>query len=93
MIVLLGPYNLITASCQTFSDEFLKQLGSSGYMTYVKTAAVVSGLVGVAVGIIGIAAALYYSGSSSKDKENVYDDDDDEYEEYDEYVDDDEYDE
>ena len=42
----LGPYNLVTASCQTFSDEFLKQLGSSGYMTYVKTAAAVVGVVG-----------------------------------------------
>ena len=75
MIILLGPYNLITASCQTFSDEFLKQLGSSGYMTYMKTAttaAVVAAVVGVAVGIIGVAAA-WLSGPS-KDKE------DDEYE-------------
>ena len=30
----LGPYNLITASCQSFASNFLKQLGSLGYMTY-----------------------------------------------------------
>ena len=52
---LLGPYNLITASCQTFSDKFLKQLGSGGYMTYVKagmTAAVVAGLVAAGAGLL-----------------------------------------
>ena len=58
MIILLGPYNLITASCQTFSDEFLKQLGSGGYMTHVKTATVAAGVVGVAVGIVAAIAAL-----------------------------------
>ena len=45
----MGSYNLITSSCQNFCDEFLKQLGSSGYWTYVKVgvaAAVVGGLIG-----------------------------------------------
>lgn len=45
----MGSYNLITSSCQNFCDEFLKQLGSGGYWTYVKVgvaAAVVGGLIG-----------------------------------------------
>ena len=45
----MGRYHLITSSCQNFCDEFLKQLGSSGYWTYVKVgvaAAVVGGLIG-----------------------------------------------
>ena len=79
MIILLGPYNLITANCQTFSDEFLKQLGSGGYMTYVKTAktiGVVSGIVGaIAIGIAGVAAGLLWS---SKKNEEAYDEEDDE---------------
>lgn len=56
---LLGPYNLITASCQTFSDEFLKELGASGYMTYVKTATV--GAAGAAVaGVVAVGIGLLY---------------------------------
>ena len=56
MIRLLGPYNLISASCQTFSDEFLKKLGSGGYMTYVKTAKTVAAVAGVVAAGVG----LYY---------------------------------
>lgn len=82
VIFVLGPYNLISASCQTYIDEFLKQLGSSGYMMYVKTAktaAVVGGIVGIAVGIVGVAAALF-SGSLK----DAYDKGSNEYEEDDE---------
>ena len=64
---LLGPYNLITASSQTFSDEFLKELGSSGYMTYVKTStttAAVGGVIGAAAGL------LYWLNLSSDKKED-----------------------
>ena len=85
MIILLGPYNLVTASCQTFSDEFLKQLGSGGYMTHVKmatAAAVAAGVVGVAVGIVAATAALF--SWSSKGDQDAYDEEDDEYEEDDE---------
>ena len=63
---LLGPYNLITASCQTFSDEFLKQLGSSGYMTYVKSAATAAAV----VGLIGAAAGVFYWLSSGDKKDD-----------------------
>ena len=45
----MGSYNLITSSCQNFCDEFLKQISSRGYWTYVKVgvaAAVVGGLIG-----------------------------------------------
>ena len=63
---LLGPYNLITASCQTFSDEFLKQLGSGGYMTHVKTATVAAGVVGVAFRIVAAVAALFSWSSKLK---------------------------
>ena len=66
VIYLLGPYNLITASCQTFSDEFLKQLGSGGYMTYVKTA-----VTGAAVaGVVAAGAGLLYwlTSGDKKDK-------------------------
>ena len=56
VIYYLGSYNLITASCQTFSDEFLKQLGSCGYITYVKTA-----IAGAAVaGFVAVGVGLYY---------------------------------
>ena len=63
---LLGPYNLITASCQTFSDEFLKKLGSSGYMTYVKTARTVVAVASV----VAITAGLCYwlTSGDKKDK-------------------------
>ena len=74
---LLGPYNLLTASCQTFSDKFLKEMGSAGYMTYVKTgmtAAVVTGMVAAGAGL------LYWlsSGGNKKTEEeedNCYDSD------------------
>ena len=66
---LLGPYNLITASCQTFSDEFLKELGSGGYMTYVKTAATVAAVTGV----VGAAVGLLYWLSSDKKEERTQD--------------------
>ena len=66
---LLGPYNLITASCQTFSDEFLKELGSSGYMTYVRTAATAA----VVVGVISAAAGLLYWLSGDKKEDRTQD--------------------
>ena len=63
VIYLLGPYNLITASCQTFSDEFLKQLGSGGYMTYVKAAATGAAVAGVVAAGAGL---LYWLTSGNK---------------------------
>ena len=74
---LLGPYNLITASCQTFSDKFLKQLGSGGYMTYVK-----AGIVAAVVAGIAATGALLLSWLSSggknqteEEEDNCYDSD------------------
>ena len=67
---LLGPYNLVTASCQTFSDEFLKQLGSSGYMTYVKTAATAAAVVGV---VVAVASLLYCLSSGDKKDDRTQD--------------------
>ena len=65
MIHLLGPYSLVTASCQTFSDEFLKKLGSSGYMTYVKIAKTVAAIAGVVAASVG----LYYLLTSGDKKD------------------------
>jgi len=69
ILLILGPYNLITASCQTFTDEFLKHLGSSGYMTYVKSTTTVVGAAAV-VGVAAFGAALLYNWLSSDDKKN-----------------------
>ena len=66
VIYYLGSYNLITASCQTFSDEFLKQLGSCGYNTYVKTvmaAATVAGFIAA-----GVAAYYWFTGGKENKK-------------------------
>ncbi|XP_065904799.1 uncharacterized protein [Dysidea avara] len=58
VLYYLGSYNLITASCQTFSDKFLKELGSSGYNTYVKTAgAAIVGSVATGAAAVGLLAA------------------------------------
>ena len=57
---------MFTASCQTFSDQFLQKLGSGGYMTYVKmgtSLAVVAGIVGITAGLI-----YFLSGNAKKDK-------------------------
>jgi len=64
VLYYLGSYNLITASCQTFSDEFLKQLGSCGYNTYVKAAITA----GVFAGIVGVAAGITYWLTKDKNK-------------------------
>ena len=64
VIYYLGSYNLITASCQTFSDKFLKELGSCGYNTYVKNA--VAGA--AVVGLVAAGVGLYYW--LTGDKEN-----------------------
>ena len=65
VIYYLGSYNLITASCQTFSDNFLKELGSCGYSTYVKTAIAGAAVVGAVATVAGL---LYWLTSSKEDK-------------------------
>jgi len=60
----MGSYNLITNSCQNFCDEFLKQLGSGGYWTYVK-AGVAAAVVG---GLIGFGAKLLYDAFKGEEK-------------------------
>ena len=38
----MGNYNLISSSCQTFCDKFLKNVTGKGYNTYMKKAGILT---------------------------------------------------
>ena len=68
IIYKLGNYNLISSSCQTFCDEFLKTVTGKGYNTYIKKAVdslAYGGAVLVIGGVLGANTAVAFCVAAS----------------------------